>query len=108
VVFNVSKTVKNLALGYTCVVSATASAGVTAGYRSGLAYLFSLDISTHMYIQILSEFFFGATTMGAHHSVHGFCDGRAMIPWLTRSSCKSVLRYTNGIVRAKWLGVIRE
>ena len=47
-------------LAWVCVMSAIASASVVEGYRS------RFDRSTHM--RILSEFFFGATTMGAHQS----------------------------------------
>ena len=48
-------------------MSATASAGVTDGYRSRRTNLLSFERSTHMHIP--SEFRLGVTTMGAHHSV---------------------------------------
>ena len=75
-----SNTVKYFALA--CAISATAAAGVTEGYLSRFTYLFNLDRSTHM--RIFSEFFFGVTTIGAHHSV-GSVTG-AMIPCWTRRS----------------------
>ena len=49
-------------------MSATASAGVTDGYRSRWTNLLSFERSTP-YIYIPSEFRLGVTTMGAHHSV---------------------------------------
>ena len=64
-------------------MSATAWAGVGNWYRSRITKRLRCDKSTHM--RILSEFFLGVTTIGAHHvvaSVTGvitFCDGKQMV-----------------------------
>ena len=65
-----------------CAMSVTVSAGVVEEHLSRRTNLFNLDRCMH--IQILSELFFGVTTIGAHHSV-GSVTG-AMIPWLVSKS----------------------
>ena len=57
-------------LALACAMSVTASAGVVEGYLSRRTNLFNLDRSTH--IRILSEFFFGVTTIAWCTPFSGF------------------------------------
>ena len=60
-----SSTVKYLALA--AAILAMASAGVGDMYRSHCTYRFKCERSPQM--RMFSVFFFGVTTMGAHHSI---------------------------------------
>ena len=66
-------------------------------YCSRFTYLFSLDKSTHIWM--LSVSFFGATTMGARHSVCSVTG--VMIPcfWSRSSSALNFARYAYGTDR---------
>ena len=64
---------------FDCVMSATALAGVVDSRRTTL-----LSFGKPTHIQMRSEFLFGVTTIGAHHSA-GSGMGTIM-PWLTSRS----------------------
>ena len=98
-----SRTVKNLAL--VAEISATAWAGVDDWYCSHLTNRLRCERSTHILIQ--SVFFFGVTTIGAHHSVAAVTG--AIMCWDSKrsSSTFNLSLYANGIDRGvlTWNGL---
>ena len=84
-------------LALVAAISAMVSGGLGDMYCSHCTYRFKCERSTHIWM--FSVFFFGVTTIGAHHSVAYVIGAMISCTCNSSSSALSLSRYANGIER---------